>query len=408
MLSESVPGARSVAFGLWVGVGSRDERASLHGASHFLEHLLFKGTRRRSALEIAVAMDAVGGEMNAFTAKEYTCYHARVLDEDLPLAVDVISDLVTSSVITGADVEVERGVILEEIAMHDDDPGDQVHDVFASALFGDTPLGRPVTGTAESIRGLTRTAIAGFYRRRYTLPHLVVAAAGSVDHDGLVRLVRRAFGPLLDGDAAPAGLRPALPPPAAQSTALAVHRPGEQTSLVIGTTGLSRDDPQRLALSVLSGALGGGMSSRLFQTIREERGLAYSVYSYATSHADTGLFGVYAGCAPGKVRQVIDLVRTELTSVAQHGLRDEEVLRSKGALRRSLVLDLEDTDARMTRLGKAELVHGEVLTSDQVLERIDAVTPEDVRAVAADVLTRPLSLGVLGRVGRTDLQRAIA
>lgn len=292
--------------------------------------------------------------------------------------------------------------------MHDDDPGDMVHDVFASALFGDTPLGRPVTGTAASIRGLTRSAIAGFYRRRYTLPHLVVAAAGSVDHDFLVRLVHGAFGALLDGDAAPAGLRPVLPPPPPQSTVVAVDRPGQQTSLVIGTTGLRRDDPQRFALSVLSGALGGGMSSRLFQTIREERGLAYSVYSYVTSHADTGLFGVYAGCAPGKVRQVIDLVRTELASVAQHGIRDEEVLRSKGTMRRSLVLDLEDADARMGRLGKAELVHGEVLTTDQVLERIDAVTPEDVRTVAADVLTRPLSLGVLGRVGRTDLQRALA
>ena len=408
MLSESVPGARSVAFGIWVGVGSRDERASLHGASHFLEHLLFKGTRKRSALEIAVAMDAVGGEMNAFTAKEYTCYHARVLDEDLPLAVDVVSDLVTSSLIASADVEVERGVILEEIAMHDDDPADMVHDVFGSALFGDTALGRPVTGTVESIRGLRRSAIAGFYRRRYTLPHLVVAAAGSVDHDCLVRLVRAAFGPLLVGDAAPAGLRPVVPPAPARSTVVAVDRPGEQTHLVIGTSALRRGDPQRFALTVLSSALGGGMSSRLFQTIREERGLAYSVYSYVTSHADTGLFGVYAGCAPGKVRQVVDLVRAELASVAQHGIGDDEVLRSKGAMRRSLVLDLEDTDARMTRLGKSELVHGELLTPDQVLERIDAVTPDDVRAVAADVLGRPLSLGVLGRVGRTDLQKAIA
>ncbi len=408
MLSESVPGARSVAFGIWVRVGSRDERGALHGASHFLEHLLFKGTRRRSAFEIAVAMDAVGGEMNAFTAKEYTCYHARVLDEDLPLAVDVVSDLVTSSVVTTADVEVERGVILEEIAMHDDDPGDAVHDVFASALFGDTPLGRPVTGTVESISGLGRSAIAGFYRRRYTLPHLVVAAAGSVDHDHLVRLVRQAFEPRLHGDAVPAGLRPVGPPPPATGAVVARKRSGEQTNLVLGTTGLRREDPRRFALAVLSGALGGGMSSRLFQRIREERGLAYSVFSYTASHAETGLFGVYAGCAPGKVGQVIGLVRAELDAVASRGITDEEVRRSQGAMRRSLVLDLEDTDARMSRLGKAELVHGDLLTTDQVLARIEAVTPEDVRAVARDVLSRPLSLGVLGSVGRTDLSRAIA
>lgn len=292
--------------------------------------------------------------------------------------------------------------------MHDDDPGDVVHDAFAAALFGDSPLGRPVIGTVDSICGLSRSAIAGFYRRRYTLPHLVVAAAGSVDHTQLVRLVGQAFEPLLGGDAEPAGLRPTTPGPAATGSVVAWERAGEQTNLVLGTTGLRRDDPRRFALGVLSGALGGGMSSRLFQTIREERGLAYSVFSYASSHADTGLFGVYAGCAPGKVGQVLDLVRAEFASVAQAGLTDEEVRRSKGALRGSLRLELEDTGARMSRLGKAELVHGELLTTDQVLDRIDAVTPDDVRAVARDVLTRPLSLGILGPVGGVDLQRAIA
>lgn len=408
VVSEQVPGARSVAFGIWAGVGSRDERSSLHGASHFLEHLLFKGTERRDALEIAAVMDAAGGEMNAFTAKEYTCYYARVLDEDLPLAVDVVSDLVTSSLITSADVEVERDVILEEIAMHDDDPADGVHDAFAAALFGDSPLGRPVIGTVDSISGLSRSAIAGFYRRRYTLPHLVVAAAGGVDHARLVRLVRKAFEPYLGGVAEPAGLRPVTPGPTAASTVVAHEWAGEQTNLVLGTTGLRRDDPRWFALGVLSGALGGGMSSRLFQTIREERGLAYSVYSYASSHADTGLFGVYAGCAPGKVGEVLDLVRAELTSVAQAGVTDGEVRRSKGAMRGSFVLGLEDTGSRMSRLGKAELVHGELLTTDQVLARIGAVTPDDVRAVARDVLTRPLSLGVLGPVGGADLEGAIA
>jgi predicted Zn-dependent peptidase len=408
VLSESAPGARSVAFGIWVGVGSRDERDSLHGASHFLEHLLFKGTARRTAHQISAVMDAVGGELNAFTAQEYTCYHARVLAEDLPLAVDVVSDLVTSSRITTADVEVERGVILEEIAMHDDDPGDAVHDLFAEAVLGASPLGRPVLGTVDSITALSRSAIAGFYRRRYTLPALVVAAAGGVDHDHLVRLVHTAFEPRLGGDAAPAGLRAVRLAPPSTPAVVAQRRAGEQTHLVLGTTGLPREDPRRFALAVLSGALGGGMSSRLFQSVREERGLAYSVYSYTTSHSDTGLFGVYAGCAPSKVGQVLGLVRAELASVAAAGVTDEEVRRSKGSMRGSQVLNLEDTGERMSRLGKAALVHDEVLPADEVLARIEAVTSEDVRAVAADVLNRPLSLAVLGPRGRTNLEKAIA
>ena len=399
---------RSAAFGIWVAVGSRDERPSIHGASHFLEHLLFKGTKRRDALEISSVMDAVGGEMNAFTAKEYTCYYARVLDEDLPLAVDVVSDLVLSSVVTADDVEVERGVILEEIAMHDDEPGDAVHDALAGALWGDSPLGRPVIGTVDSIEQLSRSAIAGFYRRRYDLPHMVVAAAGSVDHDVLLRLVEQAFAERLSGDAAPAPLRATGTAPRAAARVVVQERPTEQAHIVLGTSALRRDDPRRFALSVLSGALGGGMSSRLFQTVREERGLAYSVYSYTDSHADTGLFGVYAGCSPSRVGEVLDLVRAELAAVAEHGVTDDEVRRAQGGLRGAMVLGLEDSGARMSRLGKSELVHEEVLSPEQVLERIRAVTPDDVREVARDVLSRPRSLAVLGPYGGADLQEAIA
>jgi predicted Zn-dependent peptidase len=404
-----VPGVRSVALGIWVAVGSRDERPALHGASHFLEHLLFKGTERRTALEISSLTDAVGGEMNAFTAKEYTCYYARVLDEDLALAVDVLSDLVTSSLVTPDDVEVERGVILEEIAMHDDDPGDVVHDTFAEALWGATPLGRNVIGSVESIESLTRTQIDGFYRRRYDLPHMVVAASGALDHEVLVRLLSDAFADATGaGDAEPAPLRPTRRPPRSHSRVLHVPRRTEQANLVLGTTALPRDDPRRFALSVLATALGGGMSSRLFQSVREERGLAYSVYSYTDAHADTGSFGVYAGCSPGKVGKVLDLVRAELADVADKGVRDEEVRRAQGNLRGQMVLGLEDTGSRMSRLGKAELVHSEVLTSDQVLERVSAVTPDDVREVARDVLERPLSLAVIGPYGRTDLEKAIS
>ncbi len=396
-----------MAFGIWVGVGSRDERPSLHGASHFLEHMLFKGTRRRDAMEIAATLDAVGGELNAFTAREHTCYHAKVLDEDLALAVDVVSDLVTSSVLRSEDVEVEREVILEEIAMNDDDPGDAVHDLFSAAVFGDSSLGRPVIGTPRSVEALTRGALAGYYRRRYVVPDLVVSAAGAVDHDELLALVRTAFGAALDGPATPARRRPVGPAPRSRSSVVARDAPGEQANVVLGTTGLRRDDPRRFALGVLSGALGGGMSSRLFQSVREERGLAYSIYSFTSSSADTGLFGVYAGCSPAKVDEVLELVRAELAAVAEHGITDEELRRSQGSMRGSLLLDLEDTESRMSRLGLAELSLDEQLSPDEELAHVDAVTGDDVRAIAGDVLTRPLSLGALGPLGSADLDRAL-
>ncbi|MCW2586420.1 MAG: processing peptidase [Frankiales bacterium] len=393
VVTEAVPGVRSAAFGVWVGVGSRDEALPEHGASHFLEHLLFKGTRKRDALEIAVVMDAVGGELNAFTAKEYTCYYARVLDTDLPLAVDVVSDLVTSALVAPDDVASERGVILEEISMHDDDPGDVVHDAFAEALYGGHPLGRPVIGTVDSIEALTADAIAGYYRSRYQGPQMVVSVAGNVDHDAVVRLVEQAFPGL--APASPAPLRPWAPPPALSGTVVE-DRPTEQAHLVLGTHGLARDDERRYALSVLNNALGGGMSSRLFQEVREKRGLAYSVYSYSSHHHDTGMFGIYAGCSPNRVDQVLQLCREELASAADTGLTDEENARAHGQMRGSLVLGLEDTGSQMSRIGKAELVHGEVLPVDELLARIDAVTPDDVRAIADDVLRRPLSLGIIG------------
>lgn len=292
--------------------------------------------------------------------------------------------------------------------MHDDDPADLVHDLFSSALFGDSPLGRPVIGTVESIESLSRSAIAGFYKRRYALPQMVVAASGGLEHTRLLRLVRKAFGERLTGDVAPAALRSVAKPPPSLTRVLQEDRAAEQTNLVLGTTGLPRQDPRRFALSVLSTALGGGMSSRLFQTVREERGLAYSVYSYSSSHADTGQLGVYAGCAANKVGEVLDLVRAELCDVAESGLLDEEVRRSKGNLRGQIMLGLEDTGSRMTRLGKAELVHGELLTPEQVLARIDAVTPDDVRDVARDVLNRPLALAVVGPSDGADLEGSIA
>jgi predicted Zn-dependent peptidase len=412
VVTEAVPGVRSACFGIWADVGSRDETPALAGASHYLEHLLFKGTARRDALEIAAAIDRVGGEANAFTGKEQTCYYAHVLGEDLPLAVDVVADMVRGSLVRAKDVEAERTVILEEIAMHDDEPADAVHDAFAAAVFGDAPLGRPVIGTTASIEAMSRTAINGYYRRRYSAPRLVVTAAGAVDHATVVRLVRKAFRGFSDEEGAPAASRSgaarSLVAPA--SPVLAWDRPTEQANVILGGAGLARRDPRRFAVAVLNAALGGGMSSRLFQEVREKRGLAYSVYSFSSAYADAGLFGVYAGCAPKRVREVLAVTRDVLADVAEHGLTDEELARGKGQTRGGLVLGSEDMSTRMSRLGKGELSYDEQLTMDQVLDRIAAVGQDEVRAVAAELL-RPQRWHAAG-VGRfkddAALRRATA
>lgn len=408
IVTEAMPGVRSASVGVWVPVGSRDETPSLAGTSHFLEHLLFKGTATRSALAIASEMDAVGGEFNAFTEKEHTCYYATVLDRDVALAVDVIADVVLNATITAPDVDVERGVVLEEIAMRDDDPADLVHEIFAEALHGDTPVGRSILGSVESIEALSRRQIHGYYRRRYTPDSMVVSVAGNVDHGEVVRLVRRAFDGRLDPSRTPvpprrAGVSGTVP--AEQVSVVADDT--EQANVVVGGHGVGRHDERRFAVSVLSAALGGGMSSRLFQRVREERGLAYSVYSFTSSYADTGQFGVYAGCQPAKTAEVLDIVLGELEVVAKGDLRADEIERGKGQVRGGLVLGLEDPGARMTRIGKSELTYGDILGVDELLARIDRVTPDDVAEVAADLLTRPRSLAVVGPFGDRDFDGVV-
>ncbi len=404
VITESMPGSRAVSFGVWVGVGSRDEVPALAGTSHYLEHLLFKGTNRRTALEISSAIESVGGDLNAFTAKEHTCYYAHVLDDDLPLAVDVVCDVVSDALITAEDIESERGVILEEIAMRDDDPADIVHDLFTETLFGDTPVGRPIIGTTGQIETLTREQIRGYYRRRYQLPNIVIAAAGHLEHREVVRLVRKAFADRLGGVDEPSphrsGARNAPTGPAGRLAVL--RRPTEQANVVLGVVGLSRADERRFPLGVLSAALGGGASSRLFQEVREKRGLAYSVYSFTLQYAETGGFGVYAGCQPKRVHDVLAIVRDQLADVAEHGLTDEELARGKGQLRGGMALGMEDAESRMSRLGKAELSFGEVLELDELLARVEAVTAEQVRECAADLMSRPACLAVVGPFGEHD------
>ncbi|MHA6620952.1 M16 family metallopeptidase [Pseudonocardia sp. DLS-67] len=399
VVTETVPGVRSVSLGIWIGIGSRDESPLQAGAAHYLEHLLFKGTRRRTAVEIAEEFDAVGGDLNAFTAKEHTCYYAHVLDTDLPLAVDALADVVTDATLAPPDVEIERGVVLEEIAMRDDDPEDLLGELFDEALFADHPLGRPVIGSEESIRGMSRETLHDFWRGRYTTPRMVVAAAGNLVHAEVVELVSGA----LAAAAARAGAAAPVPPRRPEPVRLAtgprlVLRPDdtEQVHLMLGAPGLSRHDPHRTALTVLNTALGGGPSSRLFQQVREQRGLAYSVYSALSGYADTGSFSVYVGCAPERVDEVATVVRAVLAEVAADGLTRAELVRAQGNLRGALVLGLEDTPSRMTRIGRSELDHGRQRTIAESLDRIAAVTADEVKALAAELLTAPLTAAVVG------------
>jgi predicted Zn-dependent peptidase len=398
VVSQAVPGFRSITFGVWVGVGSRDEPEPLAGATHFLEHLLFKGTERRDALEISAAIDAVGGEMNAFTGKEYTCYYARVLDSDLPLAVDVICDMITSATLTAADVESERDVIDEEIAMHADETSDHIHDLFAEQLWGASPLGRSITGSPESVAGLSREQVAGWYRRRYKPSDIVVSVAGNVDHTDVVRLVRKAFERHWVTTAAePAPVRlPAGEPVPTYGGVRVHHRDVEQAHLVLGMPGLVRNDERRYVAGVLHGIVGGGMSSRLFQEVREKRGLAYSVFTFGSAYADSGMVGVYAGCLPKKATEVLDVIRAELESIASGNITPDELLRGKGQMRGSVVMGLEDTGAKMTRIAKAELVYGELPTVDHILHRIDAVTLDDISQLAAELYAGTPALTVMG------------
>jgi predicted Zn-dependent peptidase len=391
-VTETMPASRSVTLGFWVGTGSADEDGPLWGASHFLEHLLFKGTERRSAREISEAVDAVGGDINAFTTKEYTSFYVRLLSEQLELGLDILSDILWSPAFRPDEVESERQVILEEILMHNDEPSDLVHEVLAGVMWPGHTLGREVLGEEATIVGMTREAIADFHAEHYRPANVVFAAAGDLDHDRVVDgLLRR-----LDGRRG--GAPPLRTPPvrsAAEPTAV-VRRDTEQAHLAIGVPGLAREDDRRYVLSVLDHVLGGGMSSRLFQTVREERGLAYSVYSYRQSFEHTGVLAVYAGTSPDKAPEVLDLVHAELDRIAEDGITAAELEVARGHLRGSLVLGLEDSGSRMSRIGHARLTHGRVPSVAELEESFEAVTLAGVADLASELLRGPRSVAVVG------------
>jgi predicted Zn-dependent peptidase len=403
VVTEALPTLRSVSVGFWVGVGSRDEHDSDLGASHFLEHLLFKGTAERSAAEIAHAVESVGGDMNAFTAQEMTAFYVRVPDEQLDLAIDILADVVWAAALRAGDVDAERNVILEEIHMRDDAPDDLVHELFAHAMFPDHPLGREVLGTQQSIEDMTREQIARFHHRHYRPSAIVVAAAGNLTHDRVVDGLAShgealEIGPDVELGRSVEGLAPARP-------RAVLTKPVEQVHVVMGTRGIAREDPDRYALTVLNQALGGGMSSRLFQEVRERRGLAYAVYSYRVAYVETGAFGVYAGTAPGRAAETIDVVGTELDRVIRDaGIGGDELTDAKSHLKGSMALSLETSNSRMHRLGSSELMLGEALSLDEIAARVDAVTPDDVARVVDRVLSSGArTLAVVGPVDEASV-----
>ncbi len=396
VVTERVPWVRSASVGLWVDVGSRDEGPTVAGAAHFLEHLLFKATPTRTSVEIAQAVDAVGGELNAFTTKEHTCYYAHVLDDDLELAVDLVADVVLNGTCAARDVELERDVVLEEIAMRDDDPEDTLGDVFVSAMFGEHPVGRPVIGTAESVSAMTRNQLRSFHVRRYTPERMVLAVAGNIDHAQVVALARNYFGRRLEQGRDPHPPRKPVGRLPGRPTLSLVNRDSEQTHLSLGVRIPGRHWPDRWALSVLNTALGGGLSSRLFQQIRETRGLAYSVYSAVDTFCDSGSFSVYAGCLPERFAEVVRVTADVIETVAREGITESECQIAKGSLRGGLVLSLEDSASRMNRLGRSELNYGEYRSIASTLQHIDQVTVEDVNAVARKVLSGRFGAAVLG------------
>jgi predicted Zn-dependent peptidase len=408
ILSESVPGARSATIGYWVAVGSRDELPETYGSTHFLEHLLFKGTTTRTALDIAIAFDAVGGEHNALTAKEHTCYYAKVRDRDLPMAIEVLADMVTSSVIDEQEFETERGVILEELAMADDDPTDVASERFFEAVLGDHPLGRPIGGNPATIGAVTRDAVWNHYRANYRPRDLVITVAGAVDHDELVLGVTAALiaaGWDLGAEESPVPRRePTVDLVQRGSDLVIAQRPIEQANIIAGVPGLAARDENRIVLTVLNSILGGGMSSRLFQEIRERRGLAYSVYSFTPSYSDAGILGLYAGCSPARAGQVTELMLAEFSRLASEGVTQSEVERAVGQLGGASALALEDSDTRMSRLGRSELTLGEFVDLDESLRRLSLVTVADVRELAERLVTRPLSIAAVGSVEASALE----
>ena len=400
VVTERVESVRSIALGIWIRSGSRDESPAQAGLSHFLEHLLFKGTDRFSSLEIDETFDAMGAEVNAGTGKETTSVYSRFLDRHLDRAFDVLSDMVLRP--TYPDIDAERQVVIEEIAMYEDEPSDKVHDVLATAVYGDHPLGRPVIGRAEVIASVPIPDIAAYHGARYAGDNVVVAAAGSVDHDRIVALANAALS-AGSANGATGGLGA---PPSFEGPFARFHtKETEQYHLCLGGPGIARGDERRFTLRVLDTILGGSTSSRLFQQVREQRGLAYAVFSYSSQYADSGQVGVYVGTRPDNVAEALGVIGAELAKLVQDGVTAEELDRARENVKGRTTLSMESTSARMNRLGSSVLMGLPILTLDEILARIDAVTLEDVHALARELFD-PTRMSAAGVGASEDVFRA--
>jgi predicted Zn-dependent peptidase len=394
VITETMDTVRSVALGIWCSVGSRDEDPADAGMSHFIEHMTFKGTPTRSAVEISEAFDRLGAELNAFTSKEYTCYYSRLIDQHTADAVEILSDMIVNSTLAQDACLSEREVVLEEISRYEDAPDEQVHELFASTLMPSHPLGLPVIGSKGTVGAFDHDAAARFHREHYTTGNMVVAAAGALEHEAIVEMVRERL-------TLPRGPRTARTHavPTAEPRLAVITKDTEQAHIVYGVVGLPARHEDRFTLAVLDAVLGGGMSSRLFQEIREKRGLAYAVYSYHAQYQDTGQFAIYAGTRPDNAAQVISLIKAEVDRMCSDHITADELDRVRESIKGSMILGLESTRSRMTRLGKTETTGGELLSLDEIIDRVDAVTIEGVRTLAQRLFNGQHALAAIAPFG---------
>ena len=393
IIAERIPHFRSVSVGLWLGAGSQFESPSEAGVSHFLEHMVFKGTEKRSARKIAEEMDAVGGQLNAFTAKECTCFYAKVVDEHLPLAMDVISDLVTAPTFDAGELEKEKGVVIEEIAMSEDTPEDLVHEMLMLANFGDQPVARPILGNEERISTYVRDDLVSYWKRMYRPQNAVLALAGNYDWDSVVALAET-----LLGKWTPDGFekRSCVTNPT-QPTLLTKEKDIEQIHICMGFPGLTLGDKRNYELSIFNSVFGGAMSSRLFQKIREDRGAAYTVYSYPNAYTDAGMLSIYAGTNPEAAVEVCGMILEEAKKLADEGMTVEEFTMAREQMKASYILGLESTSARMQSAGRRMLLMNETRTESEIIDRVNAIRHEDVNALMREILTAPHSTALVGK-----------
>jgi predicted Zn-dependent peptidase len=403
VITEKIPYLKSVSIGVWVVIGSRDEQPSENGISHFIEHLLFKGTEKRTAFDIAKEIDSVGGTLNAFTGREYTCFYAKVIDKNLPLAIDLLSDIFLHSLIDPKDVEKERMVILQEIKMVEDTPDDYIHDLFSRVCWGDHPLGYPIFGTTDLVQSFQRDQIYKFFKENYQPDRIIICAAGNLNHDDVVERIDATFGQI------PKSTKEMeRKMPHSISTTDVKKRDLEQVHFCLGTKGLNYNHSLRFASYILNTILGGGMSSRLFQEIRENRGLAYSVYSYLPAYIDSGLFVVYAGTSQSSFQEVIELILKEFSRLKGDPFRNGELETAKEQLKGNLLLSLESSDNLMTRLAKNEIYFDSYLPVEKILKGIDEVKEEKVRSLAADIFDeRFFCLTILGPMEGNQLDKTL-